>query len=46
MEKTSYLWVFDPPLSDTHPPDFLRREDAKLHPLHRLHGRLGVARDY
>ena len=40
-----YLWVFDAPLGDAHPPDLLRGEDTKLDPLHRLHGRLGVARD-
>ena len=41
----AYLWVFNSPLSDTHPPDLLRSQNTKLNPLHRLHGRLGVARD-
>ena len=42
---TPHLWVFDSPLSHTHPPDLLWGQNAKLDPLHRLHGRLGVARD-
>lgn len=36
------LWVADAALGDRHAPNLVRRQDAKLHPLHRPDGRFRV----